>query len=253
MRNGLIALVAVGLCAGPALAQTPPPAPAAAADLLTARTAPAAFDQIATRTFLAPAVQALRTHYPEQYAAARAAFIQTATTEGSRAAARGVSGTVNGFVAANKKLIGKAPEAELNRLLVEHVETLRLLRDENPAACVAFAETLAPDRAPSDKAATQVMEEVGAIIAAVRAAQTAPKTYAKTAADDRLLSFGTEDPEVSNATPAGRCQGYLTLFGVTAAQAPGRSARIFSSLLLDAFDAANRPPPVPVISTPLRN
>ena len=224
---------------------------------LKAREAFGAFDQVVNDSAMSPMLQAIRENNPDQFSVLREDFVRTAQNDGVRVAVRGISGALSLSVANVRPRLANAPDKELNALLWQQVDTLRTLREESPEACVAFTETMTPPGAfsPSEAAGTKIFQTMALAVSAAGAARGVPQIAPMTPDDLKLISPDAENARIySNDTPAGRCQGYVTLFGVVAAQPPARAARMYRVLLRDSFaPAKEQPPSVPVVSTPLRN
>lgn len=255
MKRSVIAAAAFCslLAAGQGMGQDGLPAGAK----LKAREAAGAFDQVVNDSPMSPALKIIRGAMPDQFGLMREDFIRAAQTEGVRVAVRAVSTSLIRLVANAKPRLAAAPDKELNALLWQQVDTLRALREESPEACVTFTETLIPpgNFTPSEAAGAKVFQTIGLAIAAGGAARSGGEVAPMTPDDLKLISPDAENTRLNNgATAAGRCQSYITLFGVVAAQPPSRAARMYRVLLRDSFaPAADQPPATPVISTPLRN
>lgn len=233
MRTVLIGLAVLALASG-AMAQDSAPA----GEKLNARRAASTFEQLTNNSFMGGALLALSDQRPAAYAKIRQDFLRTAQDEGVRAAMRGVSGAISQSVVTLRPRLAGAPEDLLNDLLAQHVDTLRVLRDENPAACVAFTETLTPPAsgAPSEAASRMIFDTMALAIIAAAATDGEGERRSMTADDRKLLAVDAENARIANqGGVAGRCQSYVTLFGTVLAQPPARSARMFGVLLGESF------------------
>jgi hypothetical protein len=234
VRAGFVAAVGGAMLALPALAQQDLPA----GEKLSGRAAEGAFNQIASTSFMAPAMKSLQRHYPDHYARLREGFVRAAREQGVRVAVRGVSaGVTQAVVATRPKLSRASPEA-LNALLAAEVEALRALRDDAPAACTAFAESLAPptNAAPSEESSALIFRTIGLALSTAAAAPGDGPSYQMTPEDRGLLKLDGENLRlVAQGGEKGRCQSYVTLFGTALAQPPARAARMYSVLLREAF------------------
>jgi len=204
---------------------------------LTGRAAERAFTQVADQSFMAPAVKVLRQHYPDEYELLRETFFITAREEGVRRAIRGVSSDINEMTVSARPRLATASEDDLVRLLESHVETLRMLRAETPGACAAFAEWLTPPpNAPSDEASGKIFETIALALQAAAHNPEDGETYEITSEDRALLRPDAENSRVfARSGNRGRCQNFITRFGTVLAQPPARAARIYATLLDEAF------------------